>query len=138
MSSAPPPDLRRPTLSIAVLDDRPTIAEICAKTLRAQGYLADAFTAPHDLLASVEVTRYHAFVIDWLLEDATAEELIAHLRSRPESKTCPIFLLSANGSMDGKLIDDRMRASIERWRLHYRAKPYSPKLLAAEIAASVS
>lgn len=120
-------------IRVAVLDDDEDVVAAIATVLRIQGLQAREFTGLAELEAATRKTSFDAYVLDWLLGDVTALEIVRSLRADPVNENVPIFLLSGNLALGGVPTDPELAAAIARHRLFYRAKPYSARQLARDI-----
>ena len=123
---------------VAVLDDDHEVAAAVAIVLCRTGMAAQEFTDADVLLAAACAYRFDAYVLDWLLGDITALDLIAQLRNLDSSCPAPIFLLSGNLAFDGVPTDTELAAAIRRYSLNYRAKPYSTLKLAQDLQVAMN
>jgi CheY-like chemotaxis protein len=128
------PDAR--SLRVAVLDDDEDVVASIAAVLRSQGLHVEEFSSTKAFLAAKDRESYDAYVVDWLLGDVTALGVVASLRSHEASRAVPIILLSGNIALAGVPTDPVLAATIEQYRLLYRAKPYSTLQLARDICSA--
>jgi len=84
---------QQPEKAIAVLDDDQELALSICSHLKGSGYEARPFYRIADLLAAAKSTRYDGFVIDWIVGETSAMNLITTLRA--EDPSCPIVVLTA-------------------------------------------
>lgn len=120
-----------PRKMIAVLDDDRDVADsICAHF---QGGSMDArpFYRIADLLGSAGQQRYDAFVIDWIVGNASALELIGTLRAH--NGTCPIIVLTAQ-VMSGMVDEEDIAGAVRRYDLVFSEKPVRMSILSATLA----
>jgi ActR/RegA family two-component response regulator len=73
---------RAPPRRVAVLDDDSDSAQSIVDFLGAKGMDAKPFTCVTDLLAAMEDDPFDGFVVDWLLGDNTAKDLLSKIRAR--------------------------------------------------------
>jgi DNA-binding response OmpR family regulator len=118
---------------VAVLDDDQDVVVSIAAVLRRQGIRAEEFTSAAELGVAVRDRGFDAYVLDWLLGDATALDLIAILRASKIARDAPIILLSGNLAVGGVPSDEALASAIDRYGLFYRAKPYSALKLARDL-----
>ena len=116
---------------IAILDDDRDLADsICAHF---QGVSTDAhaFYRIADLLSSAEQQRYDAFIIDWIVGNASALELIGTLRAH--NGTCPIIVLTAQ-VLSGMVDEEDIAGAVRRYDLVFSEKPVRMSILSATLA----
>jgi FixJ family two-component response regulator len=77
---------------VAVLDDDSDSAQSIVDFLGAKGMDAQPFNCAVELLAAMESEPFEGFVVDWLLGDTTAKELLSKIRARVPSG--PVVILT--------------------------------------------
>lgn len=123
---------------IAALDDDPAAVSSMTAILTQRGFEVVPYTDAEQLeRAARTATPFAAYVLDWYLGNTTAAPLIEALRSHPRSALAPIFLLSGNLAVGGMPTDDALAKIIGRYRVQYRAKPYSGVKLAADLRSAL-
>jgi ActR/RegA family two-component response regulator len=113
---------------IAVLDDDQDLTDTICDHLSASGYEARPFYESPALLKSSKLVSYDGYVVDWIVGEASALELIAALRSA--NSACPIIVLTAqvlSGKVDEADIADAVRAH----NLGFSEKPVRMSILSA-------
>jgi len=83
---------RAPPRRVAVLDDDRDSAQSIVDFLGAKGLDAQPFNCAIDLLAAMEGQPFDGFVVDWLLGDNTARDLLSKIRARVPSG--PVVILT--------------------------------------------
>ena len=83
---------RAPPRRVAVLDDDRDSAQSIVDFLGAKGLDAQPFNCAIDLLAAMESQPFDGFVVDWLLGDNTAKDLLSKIRARVPSG--PVVILT--------------------------------------------
>ena len=83
---------RAPPRRVAVLDDDRDSAQSIVDFLGAKGLDAQPFNCAIDLLAAMEGQPFDGFVVDWLLGDNTAKDLLSKIRARVPSG--PVVILT--------------------------------------------
>jgi len=126
----------RAPLRVAVLDDDADVVAAIGEVLRLQGLAVEEFTDPAELSLAISESGFDAYVLDWLLGDVTALDIVVQLRAGPASASIPIFLLSGNLALGGVPTDPVLAEAIAEHRLFYRAKPFSTRQLARDICTA--
>jgi CheY-like chemotaxis protein len=124
----------KPTLAarkiVAVLDDdRDLTNSVCAH-FEASGYDARPFFTIAELLASIDVHRFDAYVLDWIIGETNALKLIAAIRAKDAN--CPIVVLTAQ-VMTGVVDEADIADAVERFDLVFHEKPVRTPILAATL-----
>jgi DNA-binding response OmpR family regulator len=122
---------------IAFLDDDEALLETVSLALRAFGLEVHSFSTPETLEQALTLQHFDSFIIDWRLGERTAAETIRRLRAMPRYAKTPTFILSGNIPVADTDWDKDMVNLLSSHQVKYRAKPYSSKMLASEILASV-
>jgi len=116
---------------VAVLDDDRDVADSICAHLQGASMDARPFYRIADLLGGVDQQRYDAFVIDWIVGDASASKLIATLRAR--SASCPIIVLTAQ-VVSGVVEEEEIAEAVSRYDLVFSEKPVRMSILSATLA----
>jgi ActR/RegA family two-component response regulator len=126
----PKPDRPR---RFAILDDDFEVARGLAAGLAELGFEATPFASEAQLEAALQSDSFDAYVIDWVLANGTAEELVARLRQH--SATTPIALLTGKaGSLE---VDEKeLVAAIEQHGLLFLQKPVTASIAASQFNAA--
>lgn len=83
---------RAPPRRVAVLDDDRDLARSIVDFLGAKGIDAQSFNCAVELLCAMESQNFEGFVVDWLLGDTTAKDLLSKIRARVPSG--PVVVLT--------------------------------------------
>lgn len=113
---------------IAVLDDDEDLTDTICENLATSGYDARPFYDAPALLKSSKLVSYDGYVVDWIVGETSALELIAALRAADAA--CPIIVLTAqvlSGRVDEADIADAVRA----YNLGFSEKPVRMSILSA-------
>jgi CheY-like chemotaxis protein len=128
----PAQDARR---IVAVLDDdRDLTASVCEQ-LAAAGYDARAYTEIAELQASAKAQKFDGFVIDWIIGDTTALELISTLRAK--NARAPIVVLTGQ-VLEGAVDEFDIAHAIARFGLVFSEKPLRMSILLATLSLAFS
>lgn len=127
-----------PQPRVAALDDDPAAVASVTAILNKSGFEVFSFTDALQLERASRAAPFAAYVLDWYLGNTTAAALIEGLRRSPMSAHAPIFLLSGNLAVGGVPTDEALARTIDRYRVQYRAKPYSGVKLAADLRLALA
>ena len=128
----PAEDARR---VVAVLDDDGDLAELICEQLIAAGYDARAHTGIAQLEASVKAQKFDGFVIDWIVGESTALELISALRG--QDSRAPIVVLTGQ-VLDGAVDEADIAHAVQRFGLVFSEKPVRMSILLATLSLAFS
>lgn len=120
---------------IAVLDDHVGLATSIAGHLTDQGFEATPFDNLEELVQALERTPFDAYVIDWLLGDESAAELIRTIRA--SDRNCPIAILT--GKMKSDIgIESEVAAAITHHSLIFFEKPFRLAIISAALTKALA
>ena len=88
---------------IYCVEDDSSIRELLIYALRSAGFEAEGFENASDFTAAVAVFRPALVLLDIMLPDRDGLKVLRELRSRNETKTLPVILLTAKGSRIDKV-----------------------------------
>ena len=112
---------------VLVVEDEPAQREVLAYNLEAEGFaVVEAATGDEALLLLSE-TPPDVIVLDWMLPTVSGIEICRQVKSRPETRSIPVIMLSARSEEF-----DRVRG-LETGADDYVVKPYSVKELLARV-----
>jgi two-component system phosphate regulon response regulator PhoB len=114
---------------VCIVEDEPAQVELLSYNLASEGYNTVVAVSGASALDLVEDTNPDLIVLDWMLPDISGIEVCRLLRSRVESKSIPIIMLTARGEEA-----DRVQG-LEIGADDYIVKPYSPKEMMARVRA---
>lgn len=123
---------------IAVVDDDTDTNEadnVC-EYLNGHGLQAQAFYDLATFREQLKNTAYDAFVLDWLVNNETVEEVIGEIR-RSDNGSAPIFLLTGQ-LRTGKAHVDEIAFVIQRFGCKWIEKPIRMPILLSEITHELS
>ncbi|MEP2532498.1 phosphate regulon transcriptional regulator PhoB [Shimia sp.] len=113
--------------TVLVVEDEPAQREVLSYNLEAEGFkVVTAFDGDEALLM-VDETHPDLIVLDWMLPGTSGIEICRRLKTRTETKSIPILMLSARGEDV-----DRVRG-LETGADDYVVKPYSVIELMARV-----
>ena len=119
---------------VAVLDDHADEAASIAEYLLSQGCEAHPYTDVATLTAQMKVRPFDAFVIDWVLDEGSALELVGMIRA--EDPDCPIAILS--GQVKGDITVNVVAGALSTYKLMFFQKPTPPSLIASQLLRSLA
>ena len=114
---------------IAILDDEPDIVELVSLHLKRAGFEVKGFLKGEYFLNFLNVKHPDLILLDLMLPDADGLEICKYLKSREESASIPIIMLTAKGSETDKVLGLELGAD------DYVTKPFSPRELVARVKA---
>ena len=100
-----------------------------------RGCEAQAFTNAESLLRSMRLKRYDAFVLDWVLREGSAGELVAMIRA--EDRECPIAILTGKVAEDVRVEADVAEA-LATHKLMYFQKPTRLPLISSQLLRAMA
>jgi len=112
-------------LSIALVDDEPSILTSVSLSLESEGYKVDTFLNGIDALEALENNSYDLGLFDIKMPKMDGNELLNKVRSskKEKLKQLPIIFLTSKDQEQDEIIGLRMGAA------DYIKKPFSQKLL---------
>ena len=113
--------------SVLVVEDEPAQSEVLAYNLEAEGFAVTRAESGDEALLLIEEASPDVIVLDWMLPGVSGIEICRRLKSRAETRSVPVIMLSAR-SEEG----DRVRG-LETGADDYVTKPYSVAELLARI-----
>lgn len=116
-------------ISILIVEDEPSIAELLRFMLLGAGYEVVLATDAKQAVARIASVLPDAVLLDWMLPDSPGLALLAQLRSDPRTSALPIIMLTARGMEEDKV------KGLDGGADDYVTKPFSPKELLARIQA---
>jgi len=115
---------------VAVLDDDADVTDGLCAQLQASGYDARPFYRSDDLRKAAEQQRFDAFVVDWIVEDKKAQDLLALLRH--QNASAPIIVLTGQQLMGPD--EDDLAHAVMTLGLVFGEKPVRMSILSATLA----
>src|SRR5262250_2119050 len=111
--------------NILIVEDEEPLTTLLRYNLEAEGYEVDAVTRGDEADTRLRETAPDLIVLDWMLPGLSGIELCRRLRTRPQTQTLPIIMLTARGEES-----ERVRG-LATGADDYIVKPFSvPELLA--------
>ncbi len=110
---------------VLVVEDEPTIAKVCARTLNAEGFQVDIAVNGKVALDMWREKSYDLCLTDIRTPEMNGIELYQHLESEfPEAVNKVIFTT-------GDVLSSNIREFLERTNRPYLSKPFTPNELRA-------
>jgi CheY-like chemotaxis protein len=122
--------------TIAVLDDDRNSADNLRDYLNEIGFKASAFYSHAALQAAMQEVEFDGFVVDWLLGNATTEELIRSIRLSGQA-SAPIILLTGQ-LITGKANESEVARVIMQFNVNCQEKPTRLTIIAAELSNALN
>lgn len=113
--------------SVLVVEDEPAQREVLAYNLEAEGFDVAKAENGEEALLLVEESTPDIIVLDWMLPNVSGIEICRRLKSRSDTRSIPIIMLSARAEEV-----DRVRG-LETGADDYVVKPYSVVELMARV-----
>jgi ActR/RegA family two-component response regulator len=120
---------------IAVLDDDADQATSLAEHFVSRGCEAEAFTDAETLIGHMMLRRFDAYVIDWVLEEGTAAELVAMIRS--DDQECPIAVLTGKVESDVR-VETAVAEALSTYKLMFFQKPMRLPLISSQLLRALA
>jgi len=120
---------------IAILDDDADEAASLAEHFSARGCEPEAFTQVEALVSHIKLRPFDAYVIDWVLDEGNAAELVAMIRS--DDPQCPIAILT--GKMESDLtIENAVAEALDTHKLMFFQKPTRLSLVSSQLLRALA
>jgi two-component system phosphate regulon response regulator PhoB len=117
------------TPKVMIVEDEEALALMLRYNLEAEGYAVDTVERGDDAEARLRETVPDLLLLDWMLPGVSGIELCRRLRSRGETRTLPIIMLTARGEES-----ERVRG-LATGADDYVVKPFSVPELMARVRA---
>lgn len=121
-------DKANPT-RILVVEDESDIAALVAYQLAHAGYQVRTATSGREALKAIELDPPDLVVLDLMLPEIGGTEILKTLRSRKETRSTPVIILTARGDEADRLKGFELGAD------DYIGKPFSPRELVMRVKA---
>ncbi len=117
--------------TVLVVEDEPAQREVLAYNLEAEGFAVSRAETGDEALLLVAEDTPDIIVLDWMLPGVSGIEVCRQVKSKPETRTIPIIMLSARSEEV-----DRVRG-LETGADDYVIKPYSVIELMARVRSQL-
>ena len=120
---------------IAVLDDDAGETASLEEHFAARGCEVQGFCRVEDLIEQMKVRPFDAYVIDWVLGEGSAAELLGMIRA--DDKDCPIAVLT--GKMkDDLLLEPAVAEAVSTYKLLFFEKPTRLPIISAQVLQALA
>ncbi|MDP9095274.1 MAG: response regulator [Pseudomonadota bacterium] len=120
---------------IAVLDDDAGEAASMAQHFSDRGCEAQAFSDVEALVGHMKLRPFDAYVIDWVLDEGTAAELVAMIRS--DDRECPIAVLTGKMEQDVR-VESAVAEALSTYKLMFFQKPTRLPLISSQLLRALA
>ncbi|WP_424976179.1 phosphate regulon transcriptional regulator PhoB [Dinoroseobacter sp. S124A] len=117
--------------TVLLVEDEPAQREVLSYNLEAEGFRVAEAENGDEAMLLVEEEHPDIIVLDWMLPVVSGIEVCRRLKSKPDTRTIPIIMLSARSEEV-----DRVRG-LETGADDYVVKPYSVIELMARVRAQL-
>ncbi len=117
--------------TVLVVEDEPAQREVLGYNLEAEGFRVSSASNGEEALLLVDEMRPDIIVLDWMMPNVSGIEVCRRLKSRADTRSIPIIMLSARSEEV-----DRVRG-LETGADDYVIKPYSIVELMARVRAQL-
>jgi DNA-binding response OmpR family regulator len=114
---------------ILIVEDDPDIAELIRHYLDKAGHVVDRLSSGAAVMAQVRKLPPDLVILDLMLPEIDGLMVCQAMRSDPSTAAIPIIMVTARGEEADRI------AGLELGADDYVTKPFSPKELAARVAA---
>jgi two-component system phosphate regulon response regulator PhoB len=121
--------MARETLYILIAEDESRQAEILKFNLEDEGYRVAVANEGQKALDKIEEGVPDLLILDWMLPEVSGINIMRKLRSKKETKTLPVIMLTARGEEDDRVLGFDVGVD------DYVVKPYLPSELIARVKA---
>ena len=120
---------------IAVLDDDAEETSSLAEHFADRGCEVQAFTRTDELVTAVKNRPFDGYVIDWILSEGSAAELVGMIRA--DDRECPIAVLTGKMRSDVD-VEPAVAEAIETYQLLFFEKPTRLPIISAQLLKALA
>ena len=121
---------------IAVLDDDAAESHSLADHLSDRGLEAQAFNRVEDLVGQMKVRPFDGYVIDWVLEEGSAAELVGMIRA--DDPECPIAIVTGKIASDATVEPAVVEAVSTYKHLLFFEKPTRLQIVSTQLLRALA
>uniref|UniRef100_A0A7C4U1D7 Response regulator transcription factor n=1 Tax=Caldisericum exile TaxID=693075 RepID=A0A7C4U1D7_9BACT len=114
---------------IAIIDDEKDIVDLASFYIEREGLKVDKYYTGDTFLNVIGSKKYDCIVLDLMLPNVDGLTILKTLKSREDTKSVPVIILTAKNSEGDMVLGLEMGAN------DYIPKPFSPRVLAAKVKA---
>jgi CheY-like chemotaxis protein/phosphoribosyl 1,2-cyclic phosphodiesterase len=114
-------------LRILIVDDDEDLRLVAASVLKKSGHIVSEASGGAEALAMIEKHKPDLVVLDLMMPQPDGIEVLRQLRSKPETATLPVVILTAHGD------EGSTRLSFDLGATDFLSKPFSPPQLDARV-----
>ena len=105
---------------VAVVDDDDDLTRAIVQFLRKKGLEAISYNKAEHLRAAIETTSFDGYILDWLLDDSDARDLLPLIRAK--NPNAPLIILTGQ-IRAGQAQEDDLASTIAAFRAQLYEKP---------------
>jgi DNA-binding response OmpR family regulator len=114
---------------VLIAEDDADIAALMRHSLEKSGYTVEAVASGRRTLAAITARLPDVLILDLMLPEMSGLDVCRSLRSRRETASLPIIMVTARGEESDRVVGLELGAD------DYVTKPFSPKELVARVGA---
>jgi len=120
---------------VAVLDDDATETASLEQHLADRGCEVQAFTRVEDLVLQMKLRPFDAYVIDWVLPEGSAAEIVGMIRA--DDRECPIAVLTGKIRSD-VMVEAAVAEAVSTYKLLFFEKPTRLPIISAQLLQALA
>ena len=120
---------------VAVLDDDASETASLAEHFSGRGCDVQAFTRVEELVPSMKSRPFDGYVIDWMLDEGSAAELVGMIRA--DDRECPIAVLTGKIRSD-VMVEPAVAEAVSTYKLLFFEKPTRLPIISAQLLQALA
>ena len=120
---------------VAILDDDASDAASIKEHFTGCGFEAEAFSAVEDLIGRMKVNPFDAYIVDWVLGQGSAAELLGMIRA--DDRQCPIAVLTGKMKED-LMLEPAVAEAVTTYKLLFFEKPTRLPIISAQVLQALT